>query len=101
MATFQESDLAQKLLLVAQFKNRAKEFAELADNCAADLSLITTRAWGVMTDAELADLGLTPARLTAYVAFITQFNKLMTLTSQNLALTATSGRAAVDGIRNL
>jgi hypothetical protein len=97
MATFQEADLAQKLLLVAQFKNRAMAFAEMADDCAADLSLITARGWGTMTDAELADLGITAARLNAYVAFITQFNRLM----NNQAVTTTNGRAAVDGIRNL
>jgi hypothetical protein len=94
---FAETDLAEKLLLVARFKNQAKDISELADNVQSDLALITNRAWGVMTDAELADLGITSVRLTAYVAFLTQFSRLM----GNLAVTITNGRAASDGIRNV
>src|SRR3990172_213309 len=97
MATFQEADLAEKLLLVAQFKNIAKDFAALDNDCASALKLITTRNGGTMTDAELANLGITSARLNTYVAFITQFTRLMA----NQAVTTTNGRAAVDGIRNL
>ena len=71
--------------------------SELADNVQSDLALITNRTWGVMTDAELADLGITSARLTAYVALLTQFSRLMS----NQAVTTTNGRAASDGIRNV
>ena len=95
--TFATSDLAEKLLLVAHFKNQSKALADLTDDAASDLALITNRAWGTMTDAELADLGITSARLTAYVAFLTQFGRLM----NNQAVTTTNGRAAVDGIRNV
>ena len=95
--TFQEKDLAEKLLLVAQFKNRAMEFAKLADACESDLALISARGWSGMTDAELADLAITAARLNAYVTLVTQFNRLM----NNQTVTQTNGRVAVDGIRNL
>jgi hypothetical protein len=95
--TFQEADLKEKLLLVDNFKNVAKAMADLDDDCAAALKLITNRSWGTMTDAELADKGLTTARLNAYVVFITQFNRLMS----NQSVTTTNGRAAVDGIRNV
>ena len=97
MATFAEADLAEKLLLVAKFKNVAMALADMDDECSSALKLITNRGWGTMTDAELADLGITTAKLTAYVAFITQFGRLMT----NQAVTTTNGRAAVDGIRNI
>ena len=94
---FAEKDLAEKLLLVARFKNQAMAISELDDKVQSDLALITNRAWGVMTDAELADLGITSARLTAYVALLTQFSRLMS----NQAVTTTNGRAASDGIRNV
>lgn len=94
---FADRDLAEKLLLVARFKNQAMAISALADDIQSDLSLITNRVWGVMTDAELADLGLTSARLTAYVAFLTQFSRLM----NNQAVTTINGRAASDGIRNV
>jgi hypothetical protein len=94
---FQDKDLAEKLLLVAQFKNRALEFARLADACENDIALITARGWGEMSDEELGDLAITSARLLAYVAFIVEFTKLMS----NQAVTTTAGRVAVDGIRNL
>ena len=94
---FADKDLAEKLLLVARFKNQAMAISELDDNVSADLKLITNRLWGTMTDAELADLGITSARLTAYVAFLTQFSRLMS----NQAVTTTNGRAASDGIRNV
>jgi hypothetical protein len=97
MATFAEQDLAEKLLLVAQFKNLSKEFAALDDTCVSALKLITNRAWGTIPDAELAGMGLTSARLVAYVGFMTQFTNLM----KNSAVTTTNGRAAVDGIRNV
>jgi hypothetical protein len=97
MATFSEADLAEKLLLVRQFKNVAKAFADLDDDCQSALALITNRAWTSMSDAELADLGLTSARLNAYVGFITQFTRLMA----NQTVTTTNGRAAADGIRNI
>jgi len=99
--TFDEANLAQKLLLIDIMKNHAKAFAELADDCQAISQLITNRGWSSITDADVAHLGLTAAKVDAYVKFIAQVNKLMTLTSTNLALTTTSGRAAVDGIRNL
>lgn len=94
---FADKDLAEKLLLVSRFKNEGMEFYKLADTVAAELALITTRGWSTMTDAELAELGLTSARLNAYVAFLTQFSKLMS----NQAVTTINGRAAVDGIRNI
>jgi len=94
---FAEKDLAEKLLLVARFKNQAMAISELDDKVQSDLALITNRTWGVMTDAELADLGITSARLTAYVALLTQFSRLMS----NQAVTTTNGRAASDGIRNV
>jgi hypothetical protein len=94
---FAEQDLAEKLLLVAHFKNQAMQISALADDIQSDLALITNRTWGVMTDAELADLGLTSARLTAYAAFLTQFTRLM----GNQSVTTTNGRAASDGIRNV
>jgi len=94
---FADKDLAEKLLLVSRFKNQAMGIASLADDIASDLQLITNRAWSSMTDQELSDLGLTSARLTAYVAFMTQFSRLMT----NQAVTTTNGRAAVDGVRNV
>lgn len=94
---FAEKDLAEKLLLVSRFKNQSMAIASLADDIASDLQLITNRAWGTMADVELADLGLTSARLTAYVAFLTQFGRLMT----NQSVTTLNGRAAVDGIRNV
>lgn len=94
---FADRDLAEKLLLVARFKNQAMAISALADDIQSDLSLITNRVWGAMTDAELADLGLTSARLTAYVAFLTQFSRLM----NNQAVTTINGRAASDGIRNV
>ena len=94
---FADRDLAEKLLLVSRFKNQAMAISELDDNIAADLKLITNRAWGVMTDAELSDLGITSARLTAYVTLMTQFTRLMS----NQAVTTINGRAASDGIRNV
>ena len=94
---FADKDLAEKLLLVARFKNQAMQISALADDISSDLLLITNRAWGTMTDAELADLGITSARLTAYVAFLTQFTRLMS----NQAVITTNGRAAADGIRNV
>jgi hypothetical protein len=94
---FAEKDLAEKLLLVNRFKNQAMAIAELADDVASDLQLIANRNWGSMTDAELAELGITSARLTAYVNFLTQFGRLMT----NQSVTTTNGRTAVDGIRNV
>jgi hypothetical protein len=94
---FADKDLAEKLLLVARFKNQSKDVAELADDVSSDLQLITNRNWGSMTDAELADLGLTSARLTAYVNFLTQFSRLMS----NQSVTTINGRAAVDGVRNV
>jgi len=94
---FAEKDLAEKLLLVARFKIQAMAISELDDKVQSDLALITNRTWGVMTDAELADLGITSARLTAYVALLTQFSRLMS----NQAVTTTNGRAASDGIRNV
>lgn len=97
MATFQEADLAEKLLLVAQFKNVSKQFADLDDACQSALALIANRAWTSMSDTELADMGLTTARLNAYITFITQFTRLMA----NQSVTTTNGRAAVDGIRNI
>jgi hypothetical protein len=94
---FADKDLAEKLLLVARFKNQAMGISTLIDDISSDLQLIANRSWGVMTDAELADLGITSAKLTAYVAFLTQFNRLMT----NQTVTTTNGRAAADGIRNV
>jgi hypothetical protein len=94
---FADRDLAEKLLVVAKWKNVSKALADLDDDVAGDLKLVTNRAWSVMTDAELADLGITAARLTAYVALMTQFTKLMA----GQAVTTTNGRAAVDGIRNV
>jgi len=99
--TFEEANLAEKLLLIGIMKNHGKLWAELADDCDAISKLITTRGWTSITDADVAHLGLTAARITAYVLFIAQVNKLMTATNTTLTLTATSGRAAVDGIRNL
>jgi len=97
MATFQESDLREKLLLVAKMKNHALALADITDDCASVLQLITNRGWTSITDADVADMGLTAAKINAYVAFITQFARLMS----NQAVTTTNGRAAVDGIRNL
>ena len=97
MTTFAEADLAEKLLLVAKFKNVAMALADMDDECSSALKLIANRGWSSITDAELADLGITAAKLNAYVAFITQFTRLM----GNLAVTTTNGRAAVDGIRNI
>ena len=94
---FADKDLAEKLLLVSKFKNVAKAIADLDDDLVSDLKLITNRNWGAMTDAELADLGITTARLTAYVALMTQFTRLMA----GQTVTTTQGRAAVDGIRNV
>ena len=94
---FAEQDLAEKLLVVAKWKNVSKALADLDDDLASDLKLVTNRAWGTMTDAELANLGITAARLTAYVAFMTQFTRLMA----GQAVTTTNGRVAVDGIRNV
>ena len=94
---FADKDLAEKLLLVSKFKNVAKALADLDDDLVSDLKLITNRSWGAMTDAELADLGITTARLTAYVALMTQFTRLMA----GQTVTTTQGRAAVDGIRNV
>ena len=94
---FADKDLAEKLLLVSKFKNVAKALADLDDDLVSDLKLITNRNWGAMTDAELADLGITTARLTAYVALMTQFTRLMA----GQTVTTTQGRAAVDGIRNV
>ena len=94
---FADKDLAEKLLLVSKFKNVAKALADLDDDLVSDLKLITNRNWGAMTDAELADLGITTARLTAYVALMTQFTRLMA----GQAVTTTQGRAAVEGIRNV
>ena len=94
---FADKDLAEKLLLVSRFKNQSTQIALLADTVASDLQLINNRSWSTMTDAELADLGITSAKLTAYVVFLQQFSKLMT----NQAVTTTNGRAAVDGVRNV
>ena len=94
---FADKDLAEKLLLVSKFKNVAKAIADLDDDLVSDLKLITNRNWGAMTDAELADLGITTARLTAYVALMTQFTRLMA----GQTVTTTQGRAAVDGVRNV
>jgi hypothetical protein len=94
---FADKDLAEKLLVVAKWKNVSKALAAMDDDIASDLKLITNRAWTTMTDQELAELGITSARLTAYVALMTQFNRLMA----NQAVTTTNGRAAIDGVRNV
>lgn len=94
---FTEADLAQKLLLIDGMKNDAKAIAEIVDICEARLKLITNRGWSTITDADVSDKALTAARVNAYVAFITQLNRLMS----NQAVVTTNGRAAVDGIRNL
>jgi len=94
---FTDKDLAEKLLVVAKWKNVSKTLADLDDDLTGDLKLVTNRGWSTMTDAELAELGITSARLTAYVTLMTQFTRLMA----GQAVTTTNGRAAADGIRNV
>lgn len=94
------ADLQNKLLAIQQMQNIAKQMTDLADEAAAMQSLIVARGWnttGAPTDAELTELGIKSAQVTAFVGLLAQYNKLMAGT----AVTTTQGRTIADAIKSL
>lgn len=94
------ADLDNKIYAIQKMQNIAKQMAELADDSSAMQSLISARGWtttGAPTDAELEQLGIKSAQVTAFVGLLAQYNRLMA----GQAVTTIQGRTIADAIKAL
>ena len=91
------ADIDNKKQAVATMQNIASQMSTLADQTSAMNLLFTARGWTSITDADVADKGITAAQVLAFVGLMTQYNRLMA----GQAVTTTQGRTIADAIRSL
>lgn len=91
------ADIDNMKIAIGTLQNIAKTMSELADQTNAMQLLIASRGWSNVTDADVADKGITAAEVLLFVGLMNQYNRLMA----GQTVTTTQGRTIADAIKAL